>query len=72
MSRRRVKRPEKERKKLKNTYIKKKRRKNDKPPEIPVDSKTIDKKLSLHDSAKESKKRVSATLEEFDKFCKRI
>ena len=68
MSRRRVKRPEKERKKLKNTYVKKKRRKNDKPPEIPVDSKTIDKKLSLHDSAKESKKRVSATLEEFDKF----
>ncbi len=71
MSRRRVKRPEKERKKLKNTYVKKKRRKNDKPPEIPVDSKTIDKKLSLHDSAKESKKRVSATLEEFDKFCKK-
>ena len=45
MSRRRVKRPEKERKKLKNTYVKKKRRKNDKPPEIPVDSKTIDKKF---------------------------
>ena len=32
---------------------------------------TIDKKLSLRDSAKESKKRITATLEEFEAFCKK-
>ena len=49
-----------------------KRRRRDKVKvEVPVDSRTIDKKLSLRDSAKESKKRITATLEEFEAFCKK-
>ena len=72
MSRIRIVQQEKNRQKVKNIYVKKKRRRRDTvKAEVPVDSRTIDKKLSLRDSAKESNKRISATLEEFEAFCKK-